>query len=120
MSRELKKCRIYYDNTGVKAYDKMMTERYKNRKNPDNIFPEGITDVEFRKAVIDIFCGAGWYVVYPCSQAQVNEEALENIIETITNKSANERTAEVEALKHRADVAEEALVKADMVEEVTE
>jgi len=91
MSREQKKCRIYYDNTGVKAYDKMMTERYKNRKHPDNILPEGITDAEFRKAVIDIFCGAGWYVVYPCSQPQVNEDALENIIETITNKSVTER-----------------------------
>lgn len=103
MSRELKKCRIYYDNTGVKAYDKMMTERYKNRKNPDNILPEGITDAEFRNAVIDIFCGAGWYVVYSCSQAQVNEEALENIIETITNKSATERSAEVESMNDIAN-----------------
>ena len=94
MSRDIKKSRIYYDTKGVKAYDKMMTERYKNRKNPDNILPEGITDAEFRKAIIDIFCGVDWYISYPGSQTQVNEEAIETIIESITNKSATERLKE--------------------------
>jgi hypothetical protein len=94
MSRDIKKSRIYYDTKGVKAYDKMMTERYKNRKNPDNILPEGITDAEFRKAIIDIFCGVDWYISYPGSQTQVNEEAIETIIESITNKFAAKRLKE--------------------------
>ena len=94
MSRDIKKSRIYYDTKGVKAYDKMMTERYKNRKNPDNILPEGITDAEFRKAIIDIFCGVAWFISYPGSQTQVNEEAIETIIESITNKFAAKRLKE--------------------------
>ena len=96
MSRDLKKSRIYYDTKGVKAYDKIMTEKYKHRKHPDNVLPEGITDAEFRKAIIDIFCGTDWYVVYSGSQKQVNEDAIETIIESITNKSAAKRLEEKE------------------------
>lgn len=94
MSRDIKKSRIYYDTKGVKAYDKIMTEKYKHRKHPDNVFPEGITDAEFRKAIIDIFCGVDWFISYPASQTQVNEEAIETIIESITNKSAAKRLME--------------------------
>lgn len=85
---------MYYDISGVKAYDKMMTERYKNRKDTENVFPVGITDAEFRKAIIDIFCGVDWFISYPGSQTQVNEEAIETIIESITNKSAAKRLEE--------------------------
>ena len=86
MSRYLKKSRIYYDTKGVKAYDKMMTERYKNRKDTENVFPVGITDAEFRKAIIDIFCGVDWYISYPGSQSQVNEEAIEYILQRIEKR----------------------------------
>ena len=48
---------MYYDINGVKAYSEMMEDKYKNCKDTENIFPEGITDAEFRKAIIDIFCG---------------------------------------------------------------
>lgn len=71
---------MYYDIIGVKAYSEMMEDKYKNRKHPDNVFPEGITDAEFRKTIIDIFCGVDWYISYPGSQTQVNEEAIETIL----------------------------------------
>lgn len=71
---------MYYDINGVKAYNEMMNNKYKNRKDTENIFPEGITDAEFRKAIIDIFCGVDWYISYPGSQTQVNEEAIETIL----------------------------------------
>ena len=75
---------MYYDINGVKAYSEMMKDKYKNRKHTDNVFPVGITDAEFRKAIIDIFCGVDWYISYPGSQAQVNEEAIETILRRIT------------------------------------
>jgi len=77
---------MYYDINGVKAYDEMMNNKYKNRKDTDNVFPEGITDAEFRKAIIDIFCGVDWYISYSGSQSQVNEEAIETILQRMIRK----------------------------------
>ena len=91
MSRDQKKSRIYYDTKGVKAYDKIMTEKYKHRKHPDNVFPEGITDAEFRKAIIDIFCGVDWFISYPGSQTQVNEEAMGTILRRIEKRMENRK-----------------------------
>ena len=91
MSRDIKKSRIYYDTKGVKAYDKIMTEKYKHRKHPDNVFPEGITDAEFRKAIIDIFCGVDWFISYPGSQTQVNEEAMGTILRRIEKRMENRK-----------------------------
>ena len=71
---------MYYDINGVKAYTEMMENKYKNRKDAENMFPVGITDAEFRKAIIDIFCGVDWYISYPGSETQVNEEAIETIL----------------------------------------
>jgi hypothetical protein len=77
---------MYYDINGVKAYSEMMEDKYKNRKDTDNVFPVGITDAEFRKAIIDIFCGVDWYIGYPGSQTQVNEEAIEYILRRIETR----------------------------------
>ena len=77
---------MYYDINGVKAYDEMMNDKYENRKDPENVFPVGITDAEFRKAIIDIFCGVDWYISYPGSQTQVNEEAIETILRRMIRK----------------------------------
>jgi len=59
---------MYYDINGVKAYDEMLNDKYENRKDPENVFPVGITDAEFRRAIIDIFCGVDWYISYPGSR----------------------------------------------------
>ena len=77
---------MYYDINGVKAYDEMMNNKYKNRKDTENIFPVGITDAEFRRAIIDIFCGVDWYISYPGSHTQVNEEAIEYILRRIETR----------------------------------
>jgi hypothetical protein len=82
---------MYYDINGVKAYSEMMKDKYKNRKDTDNVFPEGITDAEFRKAIIDIFCGVDWYISYPGSQTQVNEEAIETILRRMNIKYNGEK-----------------------------
>ena len=82
---------MYYDINGVKAYSEMMKDKYKNRKDTENMFPEGITDAEFRKAIIDIFCGVDWYISYPASQTQVNEEAMGTILRRIEKKMENRK-----------------------------
>ena len=81
---------MYYDINGVKAYSERMRYKYKNRKDTDNVFPAGITDAEFRKAIIDIFCGVDWYISYPGSHTQVNEEAIETILRRIKRKNKEE------------------------------
>lgn len=80
---------MYYDISGVKAYSEMMKDKYKNRKDTENVFPVGITDAEFRKAIIDIFCGVDWYISYPGSQTQVNEEAIETILKSLNRRKKN-------------------------------
>jgi hypothetical protein len=77
---------MYYDINGIKAYDEMLNDKYENRKDTENVFPVGITDAEFRKAIIDIFCGVDWYISYPGSQTQVNEEAIEYILRRMNIK----------------------------------
>jgi len=77
---------MYYDINGVKAYDEMLNDKYENRKDPENVFPVGITDAEFRRAIIDIFCGVDWYISYPGSRTQVNEEAMEYILRRIETR----------------------------------
>lgn len=98
---------MYYDINGVKAYSEMMKDKYENRKDTENIFPEGITDAEFRKAIIDIFCGVDWYISYPGSQTQVNEEAIENILQGMNIKynggQVNERTQKNKDRNRRAN-----------------
>ena len=45
----------------------------------DNMYPEGISDSEFRKQVIDYLLGKDWYVADPISQNQINAIALYEI-----------------------------------------
>ena len=82
---------MYYDISGVRAYAEMMKDKYKNRKDTENVFPVGITYAEFRKAIIDIFCGVDWYISYPGSQTQVNEEAMGTILRRIEKRMENRK-----------------------------
>lgn len=75
----------------IDNYDEWNKKRYENRTHPENIFPEGMTDAEFRKFIIDIFLGDDWYITYSGSQTQINEEALEEILYKFTGKEAYER-----------------------------
>ena len=58
-----------------------MDERYKNRKDKDNIYGVGLSDAEFRKFIMDYLLGEDWYVADPLGQIQINEIALYEILE---------------------------------------
>jgi len=77
----------------VNAFDKYVEweeERYEKRENKNNIYGMGMTDQEFRHWVIELILGENWYVVDPLSQSQINEIALEEIIETACKMDINE------------------------------
>ena len=68
-----------------------MNDKYNNREDKDNIFGVGVTDAEFRQFIIDYLLGSDWYVVDPLSQAQVNEIALNDILNKYSKKYRTER-----------------------------
>lgn len=67
-----------------------MDERYKNRKDKDNIYGVGISDAEFRRFIINYLLGEDWYVVDPLGQTQVNEIALYNILDKYSKRYRKE------------------------------
>ena len=67
-----------------------MDERYKNRKDKDNIFGVGVSDAEFRTFIIDYLLGEDWYVVDPLGQTQVNEIALAEILSKYSKRFKKE------------------------------
>lgn len=72
-----------------------MDERYKNRKDKDNIFGVGISDAEFRAFTIDYLLGEDWYVVEPLGQTQINEIALHKILEKYSKRYRKERNSRI-------------------------
>ena len=83
--------KVKIDERAVRAYDHWQNNRYTNRSDKGNIYGMGITDQEFRENIIDIVLGLDWYVVDPLCQTQVNEMALEEIIERLGGASIQER-----------------------------
>lgn len=77
------------------AYDtpylEFMKERYDNREDKDNIFGVGISDAEFRQFAIQYLLGADWYVVDPLGGDQINEIALEEILEKYSKRYRQEK-----------------------------
>lgn len=81
-----------YHKKSIKEYDKYMDEKYKNRPDKDNIFGVGLTDSEFRHFAINIILGEDWWAPScTSSQAQANEEALEEILLRLGAKPARKR-----------------------------
>ncbi len=75
--------------TSVFQSDTALVVDTKFRGNPKRWYCKKLTDAEFaefRKAIIDIFCGVDWYISYPGSQSQVNEEALVIILQRIEKR----------------------------------
>lgn len=68
-----------------------MNERYKNRKDKNNIFGVGVSDAEFRAFIIDYLLGKDWYVVDPLGQTQINEIALYTILEIYSKQYRREK-----------------------------
>lgn len=70
--------------------DEIMSSKYKNREDKDNIFGVGITDSEFRQFMIGYLLGKDWYVVDPLGQTQINEIALYEILEKYSKQYRKE------------------------------
>lgn len=68
-----------------------MEEKYKNRKDKDNIFCVGISDAEFRGLIIDYLLGEDWFVVDPLGQTQINEIALYEILDKYSKRYKKEK-----------------------------
>ena len=73
-----------------KSLHEVMSHKYKNRKDKDNIFGVGLTDAEFRMFIIDYLLGKDWYVADPLSQTQINEIALYEILEKYSKRYRKE------------------------------
>lgn len=67
-----------------------MFKRYKNREDKDNIFVVGVSDAEFRQFIINYLLGEDWYVVEPLGQTQINEVALDKILEKYSKRYRKE------------------------------
>ena len=68
-----------------------LEDRYSKRKDKDNIFGVGISDIEFRLFIMDYLLGADWYVVDPLGHCQVTELALLAILEKYSRRYRKER-----------------------------
>ena len=67
-----------------------MKKRYADREDKDNIFGVGVSDAEFRTFIIDYLLGEDWYVVDPLGQTQINEIALNEILEKYSRRYKKE------------------------------
>ena len=82
-----------------------MDERYKNRKDKDNIFGVGISDTEFRRFITDYLLGENWYVTDPLGQTQINEIALYEILEKYSKRYKKEcKEAESDKVNERVNI----------------
>ena len=74
-------------------YIEYMREKREKREDKDNIFPVGISDAEFRAFIIDYLLGEDWYVVDPLGQNQINELAMDEILEKYSKRYRKEYKA---------------------------
>ena len=72
------------------TFTAFINERYKTRKDKNNIFPVGISDAEFREFIIDYLLGRDWYVIDPLSTPQTNEIALGEILKKYSKEYRKE------------------------------
>lgn len=84
------------------TFTAFINERYKTRKDKNNIFPVGISDAEFREFIIDYLLGRDWYVVDPLSTPQTNEIALEKILKKYS-KEYRKEVKRYENMERKAD-----------------
>lgn len=73
------------------TFTEYMNDKYEHREDKDNMFGVGISDAEFRVFVIQYLLGEDWYVVDPLGQTQINEIALQQILEKYSRKYRKEQ-----------------------------
>jgi len=67
-----------------------MDERYKNRKDKDNIFCVGVSDAEFREFCINYLLGEDWRVTDSIGRKQISDRALYRILEKYSKRYRKE------------------------------
>ena len=72
------------------SYIDFILEKERNRKDKDNIFCTGISDIEFIKFAIKYLLGDDWYVVDPLAHSQIAQIALEEILKKYSKKFKKE------------------------------
>ena len=63
------------------SYIDFINEKESKRKDKDNIYCVGITDREFVDFIITYLLGEDWYVADPLGHDQINQVALEEILD---------------------------------------
>lgn len=73
-----------------KSYIDFIKEKESKREDKDNIYCTGITDREFVHFIIKYLLGEDWYVVDPLGHDQINQIALEEILNNYSKKFRKE------------------------------
>ena len=71
-------------------YIDFIKEKESKREDKDNIYCTGITDREFVNFIIDYLLGEDWYTADPLSHNQINQVALEEILENYSKRFRKE------------------------------
>lgn len=74
----------------ITNYTDLIKDKESKREDKDNIFCTGITDREFVNFIIDYLLGEDWYTADPLSHDQVNQVALEEILNNYSKKYKKE------------------------------
>ena len=72
------------------SYIDFIKEKEGKREDKDNIYCTGITDKEFVNFIIEYLLGEDWYVADPLGHNQVNQIALEEILDKYSKKFRKE------------------------------
>ena len=72
------------------SYIDFIKEKESKREDKDNIYCTGITDKEFVYFIIKYLLGEDWYVVDPLGHEQINQIALEEILDSYSKKFGKE------------------------------
>ena len=72
------------------SYIDFIKEKESKREDKDNIYCTGITDKEFVNFIIEYLLGEDWYVADPLGHNQVNQIALEEILDKYSKKFRKE------------------------------
>ena len=72
------------------SYIDFIKEKESKKEDKDNIYCTGITDKEFVNFIIEYLLGKDWYVADPLGHNQVNQIALEEILDKYSKKFRKE------------------------------
>ena len=75
------------------SYIDFIKEKESKREDKDNIYCTGITDKEFVNFIIEYLLGEDWYVADPLGHDQINQVALEEILDKYSKEFRKELLA---------------------------